>query len=255
MIEWLSLSIDTSVPAIIAFFASERLPSRRVCIKVQDSMIPPLPFSARSWLAFLLLAQAAPMLHAAPGAYAGAPYAGTPRDIPGTIQAVYYDVAPANQNGIAYNRKGTPRPGPVRATGDSIGIGHIDSSHVSVTGEKQTGGDYVGWTGVGDWWNYTVRVAADGTYDFGVKIAAGAKGAKISVTFTPLDPAGTAAASGPLEIPTTAGFQPGVEVYHVWETLPRLATVKLAKGLYVMTVKVEAVAGLNIETYTVAAAK
>ncbi len=46
-----------------------------------------------------------------------------------------------------------------------------------------------------------------------------------------------------------------MEVYHVWETLPRLATVKLAKGLYVMTVKVEAVAGLNIETYTVAAAK
>ena len=70
-----------------------------------------------------------------------------------------------------------------------------------------------------------------------------------------MTPSGTAANTGPLEIPTTAGYQPGVEVYHVWEKLQRLAQVKLAKGLYVMTVKVEAVAGLNIEYYTVTRAQ
>ena len=215
--------------------------------------------SGPAWMGILLLATAAPRLHSAPdGAapYAGKPYAERPQVIPGTIQAEFYDVAPGNANGIAYNRKGAPRPGSERSTGDCIGLGRIDPSHVSVTGEKEKdGGTYVGWTDVGDWWNYTVQVSEDGTYNFGAKVAAGAKGAKISVSFLPMTPSGTAANTGPLEIPTTAGFQPGVEVYHVWETLDKLAAIKLPKGLYVMTVKVEAVAGLNIDYYTLTPAR
>jgi hypothetical protein len=187
--------------------------------------------------------------------YLGKPYLGRPQDIPGTIQAIYYDVAPGNQNGVTFNRKGTPRPGAIRTTGDCIGLGRIDASHVSVTGEKETAGAYVGWTDVGDWWDYTVRVTEDGTYDLGMKIAAGARGAKISASFNPMDHSGTPSDTGLLEIPTTAGFQPGVEVYHVWEKLDNLAPVKLAKGLYVMTVKVEAVAGLNIDYYMLSLAK
>ena len=188
--------------------------------------------------------------------YKGRPYQDKPQAIPGDIKAEYYDVAPGNANGIAYNRQGTPRPGPERTTGDCIGLGRIDASHVSVDGQKETpGGIYVGWTDVGDWWNYTVQVAQDGNYDVGAKLAAGARGAKISVTFLPLNPPGAAITTGPVEIPTTAGRQPGVEVYHVWETLPKLAQVRLARGEYVMTVKVEAVAGLNIHYYTVTAAQ
>ncbi|HEX4085676.1 MAG TPA: hypothetical protein VHY22_12240 [Chthoniobacteraceae bacterium] len=188
--------------------------------------------------------------------YKGRPYGEKPLAIPGTIEARYYDVAPGNVNGIAYNRKGTARSGPERTTGDCIGLGRIDSSHVSVDGQKETpGGIYVGWTDVGDWWNYTVQVGQDGTYNVGAKLAAGARGAKLSVTFLPLNPPGAPITTGPVEIPTTAGRQPGVEVYHVWETLPKLAQVRLARGLYVMTVKVEAVAGMNIADYTVTAAR
>jgi hypothetical protein len=188
---------------------------------------------------------------AKPAPYAGKPYDGKPQTAPGIIQAEYYDVAPGDKNGIAYNRRGEPKSDSNRATGDSVGLATIGSDHVSTTGEKQNVGDiYVGWTDPGDWWKYTISVKEAGAYAFGGHFAAGAKGAKISVTFTPLKPAGAPVTTGPFEIPTTAGFQPGVEVYHVWELLDNLAKVELQPGLYVMTVKVEAVAGLNIDYYS-----
>jgi hypothetical protein len=51
------------------------------------------------------------------------------------------------------------------------------------------------------------------------------------------------------------GSEPGVEIYHVWEKLDKLVPVKMAKGLYGMTVKVEAVAGLNLDYYTLTPAR
>ena len=199
---------------------------------------------------FTLLALSA-FSPAAEEAYTGKPYLGKPQEVPGIVQAEFYDVAPGNLNGIAYNRRGEPKPGSARTTGDCVGLGSIGDDHISTTGEKQKAGDvYVGWTDVGDWWKYTVNVKEAGTYVFGGHFAAGAKGAKVSVTFTPIKPAGAIIAPAAFEIPTTAGYQPNVEVYHVWELLDNLAEVKLQPGLYVMTVKVEAVAGLNIDYYT-----
>jgi len=205
-------------------------------------------------IAFTLTLLALPTFSpAADEAYTGKPYMGRPQEVPGIIQAESYDVAPGNQNGTAYNRHGEPKPGSARTTGDCVGLGSMGDDHVSTTGEKQKVGDvYVGWTDVGDWWKYTVNVKEAGTYIFGGHFAAGAKGAKISVTFTPINPAGAVVATGAFEIPTTAGYQPAVEVYHVWELLDKLAEVNLQPGLYVMTVKVEAVAGLNIDYYTLA---
>ncbi len=46
-----------------------------------------------------------------------------------------------------------------------------------------------------------------------------------------------------------------MEIYHVWEKLDKLVPVKMAKGLYGMTVKVEAVAGLNLDYYTLTPAR
>lgn len=39
---------------------------------------------------------------------------------------------------------------------------------------------------------------------------------KLSITSTP------ELTTGPIEIPTTAGYQPATEMYHLWETLDKL---------------------------------
>jgi hypothetical protein len=135
----------------------------------------------------------------------------------------------------------------IRSTPDSIGLARFGPGHVSILGKPEEPGQaYVGWTEVGEWLKYTVRVKESGTYVFGGHFAAGSKGAKISVSFSPQ------IQSGLIEIPTTAGYQPGVEVYHVWETLDHLAEFDLPAGIYVMTVKIEAVAGLNFDYFTFA---
>ncbi|HEX4141114.1 MAG TPA: hypothetical protein VHY09_12245, partial [Candidatus Methylacidiphilales bacterium] len=90
----------------------------------------------------------------------------------------------------------------------------------------------------------TLDVKEAGTYVIGAKVAAGLTGATLRFRFT------SGADSGEVEIPTTAGFQPGVEVYHVWEKLDHLAEVTLPAGKCVMSVTVGKIAGLNLETFT-----
>ncbi len=54
-----------------------------------------------------------------------------------------------------------------------------------------------------------------------------------------------------MEIPDHRRLQPGIEVYHVWETLDKLAEVKLPAGTYVLTIKIESPnAGLNFDYFT-----
>lgn len=212
---------------------------------------PLLPAKIQLALAISLLT-ALPLCKAADETYTGTPYGGKPQEIPGVIHSQNYDVAPGNAMDITQHRKGTPKAGPARTTGDCIGFGGFDASHYNAKGEKlKPGGYYVGWTDAGDWWKYTVKVNEAGTYDFGGHMAAGnGAGAKISVTFTPVNPAGAPIASGVIDVPTSVGLVPGVETYHVWQDLPKLAQIKLTPGLYVMTVKIEAVGGMNLDTYT-----
>jgi hypothetical protein len=103
---------------------------------------------------------------------------------------------------------------------------------------------YVGWTEPGEWLKYTVKVAEAGTYIIGGKVSAGDQGATLAFSFGP------DLTTGEIEIPTTRGFQPGVEVYHVWETLDPLKEITLPAGTYVMTVKIGKTAGMNLESFT-----
>jgi hypothetical protein len=178
--------------------------------------------------------------------YTGKPYNGAPFAIPGTIQAEQYDIAPDAANDVTFHYNGKIAQTPNRKSPDSIGVAGFGNGHVSTAGKPEAKEQvYVGWTQPGEWLKYTVKVAEPGTYVFGGKLAAGNKGAKISATFTP------EITTGPVEIPTTAGFQPGVEVYHVWETLDHLAEVKLPAGTYVMTIRIEGkVAGMNFDYFT-----
>lgn len=181
----------------------------------------------------------------APAEYTGKPYQGVIQELPGIIQAESYDVAPNNTPGITFNGVGLPKKNPARVTEDAVGIGKFGPGHVTTKNEPEASEQYyVGWTSVGHWWKYTVRVKEAGTYVIGTHIAAGRPGAKLSVSFSPQ------ITTGPVEIPTTAGFVPGVEVYHVWEKLDKIAELTLPSGVYVMTVKIEAVGGMNLDYFS-----
>jgi len=177
-----------------------------------------------------------------PADYTGKPYTGTPQVIPGIIQAATYDIAPGGAKEITFSYHGDAKTTAYRTSPDSIGLAGFGNGHVSTTGQPEAPDQvYVGWTETGEWLKYTVRVAESGTYLLGGKFAAGGKGTKISVTFTPQ------LTTGPIEIPTTAGYQPGVEVYHVWEKLDHLAEITLPAGTFVMTFKIEEDSGLNLQ--------
>lgn len=180
-------------------------------------------------------------------AYAGKPYAGKVPALPGVVQAEWYDVAPNAEPDIAFHSNGKPRQTPWRVPADSVGLAGFGAGHVSVDGKPENPDQvYAGWTHVGQWWRYTVKVTEGATYRIGGHFASGSKDARLRFTFTPKS-GGEAVDAGPFSIPTTAGRQPNVEVYHVWETLDNIGEVTLTAGDYVMKVEVVNQAGLNID--------
>src|SRR5207248_42692 len=68
------------------------------------------------------------------------------------------------------------------------------------------GGSYVGWTRAGEWLNYTVNVAATGTYTFETRLANVGTGATFHVEVDGSD------RTGPITVPDTTGWQ-------VWQTV------------------------------------
>lgn len=182
---------------------------------------------------------------AATAAYTGTPYGGKAAVIPGKIEAEFYDVAPDAKPGICFAETEKPKKSDVRTTPDSFGLAKNGGGHVSTDGKELPAEDaYVGWTHGGEWLKYTVEVKEAGTYRIGGHIAAGGTGGQISFSFS------SGEKTGPIDIPTTAGFQPGKEVYHVWETLDHLADIKLPAGTLVLTVKIEKPGGFNLDYYT-----
>lgn len=214
----------------------------------------PLPFKKAPLTIAIPLLCIIPLCHAADPAYTGTPYGGKPQEIPGVVQAQNYDVAPGNAMDITQHRgKGKPKADKARTTADCIGFGGFDGSHYDSKGNKlKETGYYLGWTDPGDWWKYTVKVNEAGTYNIGAHLTAGnAAGGKISLTFTPINPAGPDVTTGVIDIPTSVGLiAPNIETYHVWQTLDKIAQVKLTPGLYVMTLKIEATGGMNLDTFT-----
>jgi hypothetical protein len=166
--------------------------------------------------------------------YAGKPYGGQPQKIPGIIQAEHYDVAPTNADGITFHYNRPARKTNFRTGDDSIGLTRFGNGHVSIAGAPEDPAQvYLGYTHAGEWVKYTVHVAEPGTYQIGGKFAVAFTNSVISLTFTP------EIKTGPIHIPPTADYQPGVEVYHVWETLDHLAEIELPAGNFVMTLKIE----------------
>ncbi len=182
-----------------------------------------------------------------PAGYVGKPEKGSPQVIPGVIQAIDYDTAPQATGDVTFSYHGKAVKTKYRTNADSIGIAGFGQGHVSTAGTPENPDQvYVGWTQANEWLKYTVRVNETGTYVIGAKCSAGSKGATLTFSFSSTPEVTT----GEIEIPTTAGFQPGKEVYHVWETLDHLGDITLPAGTYVMTVKIGKIAGMNLESFS-----
>lgn len=187
------------------------------------------------------------------GAYTGKPYGGTPREIPGVIQAEHYDVAPDGTEDITFHYKGGGKKSDLRTTNDAIGLAKFGAGHMNTKGDAEDPKQiYLGWTQTGQWMKYTVHVKDAATYRIGGHFAVAGKNAKLSVVFTPTA-TGAPINIAALNVPTTAGFQPGVEVYHVWEKLDDLAEVTLPAGDYVMTVTLDNADGINLDYFSLTA--
>ncbi len=157
-----------------------------------------------------------------PAATAG-PYSGTAAAIPGNIRAEAFD---SGGEGVAYHDTTAGNSG-----------GAFRATDVDL--EASSGGGYdVGWTAAGEWLNYTVNVAASGSYTAQLRVAS-PSGATMHVGFNTASSVWVAIA-----IPATGGWQNWTTV-----TVP----VTLAAGVQQMTLFFDT-PGLNLNSVNVIAA-
>lgn len=134
------------------------------------------------------------------------PFGGTPRAIPGRIEAEEFD---EGGEGVAY----------VDATPGNAG-GAFRATDVDLEPTSDSGGGYnVGWIGAPEWLNYTVLVAEDGTYTITARVAAQGAGGTFHVEIDGVD------VTGPLTIPDTGDWQ-------AWTNVS--AAVPLTGGLHAL---------------------
>jgi len=138
------------------------------------------------------------------------PYGGTPAAIPGTVQAENYDTG---GQGLGYNVTS------INGTDNGYRSDGVDLEACSDTG----GGVDVGWESPGQWFRYTVNVAAAGTYTVSFRVAAPNA---VTDAFHLSNSSGTNL-SGNINVPATGGYQ-------TWATVT--ASVTLPAGQQVLTV-------------------
>jgi predicted amidohydrolase len=142
----------------------------------------------------------------APGT--SAPFTGTPASLPGRIQAEDFD---DGGQSVAYSDA---------TAGNSGGQYRQTDVDLEVTGD--TGGGYnIGYVRAGEWLNYTVTVAAAGTYNIRVRVAAPAAGGTFHIESNGAD------RTGPITIPNTGAWQ-------AWTTIN--ATASLPAGQQVLRI-------------------
>jgi thermitase len=145
-----------------------------------------------------------PAVATAPTARSAGPYGGAPAQIPGTIEAENFD---EGGEGASYH------DGSAGNSGGAYRSGDVDVEPAS------SGGYDVGWTSAGEWLNYTVNVAAAGTYTVELRVASSGPGGSVHVELN------GAVVGSRLTIPDTGGWQR-------WQTIS--TTVAAAAGRQVL---------------------
>ena len=189
----------------------------------------------------------------ASGKYKGSPWAKNMQQIPGKMQCEFYDLG---GEGIAYHDKdsinnGSGKLNPANGTflnefrmHEGVDISYtkpndIDRNPFNLV-EPLMEQFYVGWTEPGEWICYTVKVNRTGSYSVGIMYTASGDGA-IS-----LDMDGRVL-TNPLKIPSTRNDKETVpwRQWHHWNRIDSLTTVKLTKGIHVLTLRTEYNGNMN----------
>jgi len=137
------------------------------------------------------------------------PYGGAVRSIPGIIQAEEFD---DGDEGAAYHDATAGNDG------GAYRLTNVDIGATSDSGAEWT----VGWIDAGEWLEYTVQVAAAGTYTLEARVASPYTGGTFHVEFDGVDK------TGPISIRSTGGW-------HTWTTVSR--SVSLDSGTQVLRVQ------------------
>jgi hypothetical protein len=140
------------------------------------------------------------------------PSIGGPLAIPGTIQAEDFD---DGGEGAAYHDTGAGNDGNAYRTTD------VD---IETTTDTDAGWN-VGWVNPGEWLEYTVNVAASGTYVLEARVASPGAGGTFHVEVEGIDK------SGAVTVPNTGGWQ-------MWTTVSR--SVILDAGVHILRVSFDA---------------
>lgn len=141
------------------------------------------------------------------------PYGGTAALIPGTIEAERYDIG---GEGVAYHDLTPTNEGAVFRT-DAVDLEACTDAD---------GGYNLSHTAVSEWTEYTVNVAANGTYDLSARVAATAAGKTFHVEMNGVN------ISGSIAVPNTGGWQN-------WQTVT-IRNIALTAGQKVMRIVMDA---------------
>jgi len=119
----------------------------------------------------------------------GTPYQGTPFNIPGTIEAEFYDLG---GEGVAYHDN----------DGINWGVPFRSDEGVDIEASNDAGGGYnIGWIEEGEWLEYTVIVPVGGMYNLTPVIASVPGGGSLHIEFNGAD------LTGQQSVPVTGGWQ------------------------------------------------
>jgi hypothetical protein len=186
---------------------------------------------------------------------AGKPWQNKPQHIPGKIECEYYDLG---GEGIAYHdsdsiNNGSGKLNPANGSylnefrmNEGVDISYtkshdIDNNPYSKVFPKMDQ-LYVGWTKPGEWINYTVKVDRTAVYKLGLMYTANGDG------IIAIDVDGKEIVKD-LKVTSTHNDRDTVQwrQWHHWNKTDSLATVKLKKGIHVLTLHVVANGNMNFD--------
>ncbi|MER2490321.1 carbohydrate-binding protein [Catenovulum sediminis] len=152
----------------------------------------------------------------------GTPYHGAPAQVPGVIEAEFYDIGGA---GIAYNDLNAGNTG-----------GQLRNEDVDIE-LASTGGYNIGWFEPGEWLTYTINVSQAGNYDISAIVASGMGGGAMRFEFT----GATDVQSADIQISDTGGWQN-------WTPSPN-TSVTLNAGMHVVRL-LQLSGGFNVNSFS-----